>query len=114
MDYLFHIIQETQSIPSWTGFNVFLCESSIPRKSVVVDCPTIDASSTEFSTIYTLLVRSFKVADQIGQHDAPVVFDQAIYAKTVEVICQRSEELSRVVGAFYIVCPLLAVLKTSS
>ena len=112
-DSLFHIIQEAQSIPSWTGFDAILCESSILRKSVVGYCPIIDASSTEFSTIYTLLVRSIKMVDQIGQHDVPVVFDQAIYAKAVEVICQRSEELSRVIkrmGAFHIVCTLLAVI----
>ena len=112
-DSLLHIIQEAQSIPSWTGFNAILCESSVPRKSVVGYCPTVDASSTEFSTIYTLLVRSIKMADQIGKHDVPVVFDQAIYAEAVEVICQRSEELSRVVkrvGAFHIACTLLAVI----
>ena len=43
----------------------------------------------------------------------PAVFDQAIYAKAVEVICQRSEELSRVtnrLGAFHITCTLLAVI----
>ena len=53
------------------------------------------------------------MADQIGQHDVPVVFNQAIYAKAVEVICQRSEELSRVVKrmeAFHIACTLLAVI----
>ena len=112
-DPLFHIIQEAQSIPSWTGFDAIGCESSIPRKSVVGYCATIDASSTKFSTIYTLLVRSIKMADQTGQHDVPVVFDQVIYAKSVEVICQRSEELRRVVnrmGAFYIACTLLAVI----
>ena len=112
-DSLFRIIQESQSIPSWTGFNAVLCESSIPRKSVVGYCPTTDANSSEFSTIHTLLVRSIRMADQIGQHDVPVVFDQAIYAKAVEVICQRSEELSRVVkrlGAFHIACTLLAVI----
>ena len=74
-DPLFHIIQEAQSIPSWTGFDAILCESSIPRKSVVGYCPTIDASSTNFSTIYTLLVRSIKMADQTGQHVVHVVFD---------------------------------------
>ena len=53
------------------------------------------------------------MADQIGKHDLPVVFDQAIYSKAVEVICQRSEELSRVVkrmGEFDIACTLLAVI----
>ena len=112
-DPLFHIIQEAQSIPSWTGYNAIFCESSIPRRSVVGYCPTIDASSIEFSTMYTLLVRSIKMADQIGQHDVPVVFDQAIYAKAVEVICQRSDELTRVVkrmGACHIACTLLAVI----
>ena len=80
-DSLFRIIQEAQSIPNWTGFNAILCESSIPRQSVAGYCTTVDASSTEFSTICTLLVRSIKMAEQIGQHDVPVVFDQAITQK---------------------------------
>ena len=113
-DSLFPTILEALSISSWTGFNAILCESNIPRKSVVGYCPTIDASTTGFSTMYTLLVRFIKMADQIRQHDVPVVFDREIYAKAVEVICQRSEELSRVVTrieAFHIACTLLAVIR---
>ena len=34
------------------------------------------------------------MADQIGQPDVPVFFDQAIYAKAVKVICHKSEGLS--------------------
>ena len=65
------------------------------------------------ATTYTLLVISIKMADQIGQHVAPIVFDQEIYAKAVGVICQRSEELNGIVkqiGAFYIAYTLLAVI----
>ena len=54
------------------------------------------------------------MAGQIGQHHVLIVFDQAIYAEAMEVICQRSEELSRVVkrmGAFHIACTLLAVIR---
>ena len=54
------------------------------------------------------------MADQIGKHDVPVIFDQAIYAKAVEVTCKRRERLSRVLKrmvAFHIACTcLLAVI----
>ena len=62
---------------------LFFVNQVFQKRSVVGYCHTIDASSTEFSTIYTLLVRSIKMADEIGQHDVSVVFDQAIYAKAV-------------------------------
>ena len=108
-DSLFHIIQEAQSIPRWTCFDAILCESSIPRKSVVGYCPTIDASSTEFF-LYTLLVRSTKMADQIGQHDVPVVFDQAVYAKALEVKEVKSWSSRKTNGSISHCFALLAMI----
>ena len=36
--------------------------------------------------VYTVLKRSLQMADQLGQQDVIVVFDQAIYAKANEII----------------------------
>ena len=47
-------------------------------------------SPTEIPTVYTVLKQSIQIADQSGQQDVIVVFDQAIYAKANEIIwrCQ--------------------------
>ena len=50
---------------------------------------------------------------QIEQEDVVIVFDQAVYAKAVEIIWKNPEERKRVVscmGAFHIAWTLLAVI----
>ena len=58
---------------------VFPCESSIGY------CQVIEASPTELPTVYTVLQRSLQMAQQLRQHDVIVIFNQAIYAKALEV-----------------------------
>lgn len=53
------------------------------------------------------------MADQLSQDDVVVVFDQAIYSKALEIIWKKPIEFHRIVpcmGAFHIVCTLLAVI----
>ncbi len=71
-----------QIIPAWSAFNT-VAENNVPRQSTVGYCPVIDASPTELSTVYTVLKRSVNMADQLDQHDVVVVFNQAIYAKSI-------------------------------
>ena len=35
--------------------------------------------------------------DQLGQEDCSVVFDQAIYAKAFEIVCQIPHQFQRIV-----------------
>lgn len=77
---------QRQVIPAWSGFNIKLREDSVPRECSVGYCQVIEASPTELPTVYTVLQRSLQMADQLGQHDVIVVFDQAIYAKALEVL----------------------------
>lgn len=53
------------------------------------------------------------IADQLGQIDCSVVFDQAIYAKAQQIIWQNPVEFQRIVlrlGAFHTACTLLSIL----
>ena len=87
---LFSLAQnQRQVIPAWSGFNVLLRKDSIPRESSIGYCQVIEASPTELPTVYTVLQRSLQMAQQLGQHDVIVVFDQAIYAKALEVLWQN-------------------------
>ena len=102
-----------QTVPSWTAFSAKLNKENIPLPSNVGYCQAIDASATEMSTIYTALCKSIRMGEQLGQEDIVIVFDLAIYAKAVEIIWKRQEEMNKVVirmGAFHITCTLLAVI----
>ena len=103
---------QSQVIPAWTGFNIKL-RQDVPRESSIGYCQVIDASPTEISTVYTLLQRSLLIADQLGQQNVIVVFDQAIYAKALEVIWQNQLTFQRFVvrmGSFHTICSFLAAI----
>ena len=100
-------------IPAWTGFNIKLQQENVPRESSIGYCQVIDASPTEIPTVYTLLQKSLQIADQLGQQNVTVVFDQAIYAKALEVIWQNQETFQRLVvrmGSFHTICSFLAAI----
>ena len=102
---------QSQVIPAWTGFNIKLRQEDVPRESSIGYCQVIDASPTEIPTVYTLLQRSLLIADQLGQQNVVVVFDQAIYAKALEVIWQNQVPFQRFVvrmGSFHTICSFLA------
>ena len=64
--------------PGWTGCNTWLT-TEVQGVSNITYLPIIDASPTEYDTVYTILERSLQYAD--SQDQVVVVFDQAIYAK---------------------------------
>ena len=104
---------QSQVIPAWTGFNIKLRQEDVPRESSIDYCQVIDASPTEIPTVYTLLQRSLLIADQLGQQNAIIVFDQAIYAKALEVIWQNQITFQRLVvrmGSFHTICSFLAAI----
>ena len=77
-----------QLVPGWTAFNMMLRKNQAPRESIVAYTPTINSSPTELSTVYEILDRSITMGNATGQEDIIVVFDQAIYAKAVEIVWQ--------------------------
>lgn len=56
---------DNDTLPGWTGFNTQLREDSIPEVSRIGYLPVIDASPTEYSTIKTMLERSYNIADKL-------------------------------------------------
>lgn len=104
---------QQQVIPAWTGFNTLRNEKGIPRECSIGYCQVIEASPTELPTVYTVLQRSLQIADQLGQHDVIIVFDQAIYAKALEVLWQNKDQFQRLViriGSFHTICTFLAAI----
>lgn len=59
--------------------------SYIPSLSTISYLPAIDASPTEMSTVYTILMKSIKFADQLELKRIVLVFDPAIYHKAQQI-----------------------------
>jgi hypothetical protein len=76
--------EAVQAVPSWTDFNKKVCDV-ISRFCAVSYCPVIDQFRTQFDTVYTLLQRSLAMAHELGQMEAIIVLDQAIYAKAAQI-----------------------------
>ena len=109
---IFSPVEQQQTVSAWTSFNT-QTKIPVPRKNVIGYLQVIDSSPTELSTVNTALKRSIAIADKLYQHDVVIVFDQAIYAKALEIVWQKPQEYSRVVlrmGAFHTACSFLAVI----
>ncbi|CAG2255235.1 unnamed protein product [Mytilus edulis] len=86
LDNLFLLDNVSQCIPTWTAFNIMTDHTNVPRANSIGYLQVIDASPTDLNTVTTVLQRSVSIADKLGQRDVVIVFDQAIYAKALEII----------------------------
>ena len=102
----------SQSVPGWNAFNAMLYPE-LPEISMVGYCPLIDGSSTEFSTIYTVLKHAQAISNTMGQEDTVITFDLAIYVKAKQIQWRFANEFSDVVirmGTFHIALNFLAII----
>lgn len=85
--FLMKLLQNTVGtvLPGWTGFNILLRQSEIPPMSRIRYLPIIDGSASEYSTLYTSLLKSISIADQLSLEHIVLVFDEAIYAKVQQI-----------------------------
>ncbi|XP_065185756.1 uncharacterized protein LOC135816485 [Sycon ciliatum] len=102
-----------QKVPSWSAFNALVSRKDVPPKSRIGYCPVMNASPTESSTVYALLTKCLRRCQNSDLSFTLIVFDQAIYAKAVDIVTQRGEEFAPIVlrlGAFHIACTFLAII----
>ena len=63
-----------QTIPRWSGYNSMICpHTTLP--TVIGYCPMINGSSTEISTVYTVLKKAQNICFCLDQKDVAVTFD---------------------------------------
>ena len=74
-----------QQIPNWTGFYIKLRENKNVTQSSIGYLDCLDAPATDMSTIYYLLCRSLRIKEQLDLCSLVCVYDQAIFAKAVEI-----------------------------
>ena len=108
-----YIHRKSQSVPSWTGFNILLRIENLVLKDNIGYLPTINHPATSMATINEMLCQALRIKHQIGIESIVLVCDQAIYAKAVEVAWSDQSKFESVVirlGAFHTICTFLAVI----
>ena len=93
-----------QLVPSWSGFNALLFPD-IPRVSNIGCCPLLDASSTEFSTVYTVMKHAQQISLSVGQLESVITFDLTIYVKAKKIQLKFPDEFSDTIlrlGGFHV------------
>ena len=102
----------SQSLPRSRAFNTLLYPE-LQEITMSVYCPVIDGSSTEFSTIYTVLKHTPVLSDTMGQEDTLIKFDLANYVKAKQLQWRFANEFSDAVirmGTFHIASEFLAII----
>ncbi|KAK3698426.1 hypothetical protein QZH41_001193 [Actinostola sp. cb2023] len=76
-------------------------------------CPMIEGPSTDFSTVYTVLKHAQKISASVGQAEAVITFDLAIYTKAMQIQMRFPDEFSNTVirlGGFHVALNFLSLL----
>ncbi|KAJ8034973.1 hypothetical protein HOLleu_22029 [Holothuria leucospilota] len=85
----------------------------VPEVSQVTYLPVINASPTEYDTLYTVLKESLVIADKSSVKTVVVVMDEATYAKAQQIRWSSEVFRNRVVmrlGEFHVSMAYLACL----
>lgn len=61
------VMGEACSVLAWSGFNSVLCETNLPVATIRY-LPFIHAPPSEFSTVFTTLLKLVAIADRLGNH----------------------------------------------
>lgn len=104
---------KNQSVSSWTGFNVKTSGNKSIQKDTVGYLPTINAPATQLSTVHKVLLLVQKIKTELDLEEIVCVFDQALYAKAMEIKWKNSAMFAKVVirmGAFHALCNLLSII----
>ncbi len=64
---------------------------NIQISSDTLPYPTINAPTTEISTLHEILVCSQKIKENLELNSIVLVYDEAIYAKTTEILWNHSK-----------------------
>ena len=102
-----------QLISSWTGFNMLARRNKSVLKDMVGYLPTIDSPATQMNTVYEILTKAKAIKDALNLKSIVIVFDQAIYAKAIEITWKHQKTFEDIVlrlGTFHTICVLLAVI----
>ena len=117
LDFTYILLKVYQSqvdvLPGWTGFNMLVKGLEIPPVSKIRYLPIVDGSPSDYSTLYTALQQSMKIADELLLEKVVLVFDEAIYAKVQQIRWKDERFLSRFIvrlGDFHATMSFLSAI----
>ncbi|XP_052278058.1 uncharacterized protein LOC127876693 [Dreissena polymorpha] len=92
------ISDDQQNIPNWSVFSSQLIrKENKTEASTIAYNPIIMSKPTDYSTIYTTLLRAKEVATSLGQSHIPVVFDMGLLTKALEIDWSQDKKLQGVI-----------------
>ena len=100
-------------VPGWTGFNIKVRDRVVVVESTITYLDTIDSPATDLKTAYEVLSRGCEIKDRLQLNAVVCVFDQAFYAKAMEVYWKHKElfvGLVIMMGGFHLLLMLLGVI----
>ena len=102
-------------VPGWTGFNIKVRDPVVIAERTISYLDTLDSPATDLKTAYEVLSRGCEIKGQMQLNAVffCFVFDQAFYAKAMEVYWKRKElfvGLVIVKGAFLLLIMFLGVI----
>ncbi|KAG1676656.1 hypothetical protein GQR58_014151 [Nymphon striatum] len=80
-------------IPAWSGFNCLVSTTKVPV-AVIRYLPFINANPSDYSTIYTTLLKLVSIAKALGQGRILVTADLAIYSKAQQILWTRPDAIA--------------------
>ena len=102
------------TIPGWIGFNIKVRNGEQVSQDNIGYLQTKDAPASNISTVFEVLSQSLKIKDSLRLNAIVVVFDQAIYAKAMEIKWKHSEHFRDIIvrmRAFHTICTLLGIIE---
>eukprot|EP00794_Sanderia_malayensis_P010526 gene10526-11631_t len=107
--------QKSETISMWTGFNYLIETNEDIQTHQITYLPAINESPTKLDVVLEALIQSKLKAEELGLSETDVVFDQAIFAKAVEVVLnpvyiELKKSIVLRMGAFHTALTLLAVI----
>ena len=76
--------------------------------------PTVNAPATQMSTVHEVLNQSLAIMQYLHLENIVCVFDQALYAKAVEIIWKHSDKFQTKIiirlGVFHMTCMFLSTI----
>ena len=100
-------------IPGWTGFNIAVRNNKVVIESAISYLDTIDSPATDFRTAYQVLSRGCEIQERLSLEAVVCVFDQAFYAKAMEVYWKNKEMFKHLIimlGGFHLLMMLVGVI----
>ena len=84
-------------VPSWTGFFIKIRDKVAVIQSTIGYLDTLDSPATDLKTAYEVLCRGREIKNRLQLNAVACVFDQAFYAKAMEVLWKQKEQFEGLV-----------------